>query len=151
MRPWRNDSHALTRVCRQSNVLICITDSSLTTTYHNVDERSLLPKFALQPWYAAQTNVMLGRCLVDEASHECRPCWMTSQWSASTNHRPLCHTRYFCYRIEKFHGTFHTCMNSYVEDFNSFTEHFIRVWIHTSKISYAYVKFREWYYIMIHV
>ena len=36
-------------------------------------------------------------------------------------------------------------MNPYVEDFKSFTEHFIRVWIHTSKISYAYqIKLRVW-------
>ena len=83
----------------------------------------------------AQTNVRLTRCFVNAASHECRPSWMTSQWSALTNQRPLFHTRYFCYTIEMFHGTFHTCMNSYVEDFKSFTEHFIRVWIHTSKIS----------------
>ena len=140
------------------------TQHSLTTTYHIVDTRSLSPKFALQPWYVAQTNVRLGRCFVNAASHECRPSWMTSQWSALTNQRPLFHTRYFCNTYEKFHGTFHTCMNSYVEDFKSFTEHFIRVWIHTSKISYAYqikrvwkntcipyVKFREWYCIMIHV
>ena len=65
----------------------------------------------------AQTNVRLGRCFVNAASHECHPSWMTSQWSALTNQRPLFHTRYFCYTIEIF------------------TEHFIRVWIHTSKIS----------------
>ena len=157
MRPWRNDSRALTHVCRQSNVLICITDSSLTTTYHNVDKRSLSPKFALQPWYAAQTNVRLGRCLVDAASHECRPCWMTSQWSAPTNHRPLFHTRYFCYTIEKFHGTFHTCMNSYVEDFirvykipwmilhndtriKSYTYEKLHVWKVTRMKNYTYEK-----------
>ena len=92
----------------------------------------------------AQTNVRLGRCFVNAASHECRPSWMTSQWSALTNQRPLFHTHYFCYTIEKFHGTFHTCMNSYVEDFKSFTEHFIRVWIHTSKISCAYQIKRVW-------
>ena len=90
---------------------------SLTTTYHTVDTRSLSPKFALQPWYAAQTNARLRRCFVNAASHECRPFWMTSQWSALTNQRPLFHTRYFCYTIEKFLGTFHTCMNSYVENF----------------------------------
>ena len=42
---------------------------------------------------------------------------MTSQWSALANQRALFHTRYFCNTYEKFHGTFHTCMNSYVEDF----------------------------------
>ena len=42
---------------------------------------------------------------------------MTSQWSALTNQRPLFHARYFCYTRE------------------SFTEHFIHVWIHTWKIS----------------
>ena len=125
---------AITHVCRQSNVLICTSDSSLTTTYHTVDTRSLSPKFPLQPWYAPQTNARLARCFVNAASHECRPFWMTSQWSALTNQRPLFHTPYFCYTIEKFHGTFHTSMNSYVEDFKSFTEHFIRAWIHTSKI-----------------
>ena len=65
----------------------------------------------------AQTKVRLGRCFVIAASHECRPSWMTSQWSVLTNQRPLFHTRYFCNTYEKFHGTFHTCMNSYVEDF----------------------------------
>ena len=92
----------------------------------------------------AQTNVRLGRCFVNAANHECRPSWMTSQWSALTNQRPIFHTRYFCNTYEKFHGTFHTCMYSYVEDFKSFTEHFIRVWIHTSKISYAYQIKRVW-------
>ena len=37
--------------------------------------------------------------------------------STLTNQRPLFHTRYFWHTIEKFHGTFHTCTNSYVEDF----------------------------------
>ena len=137
----------VTQVCRQWNVLICTTDSTVSqlTTYLTVNTRSLSPKFALQPcWYAAQTNARLGRCFVNAASHECRPFWMTSQWSALTNQRPLFHTRYFCYTIEKFHGTFHTCMNPYVEDFKSFTEHFIRVWIHTSKIAYAYQIKRVW-------
>ena len=117
---------------------------SLTTTYHIVDRRSLSPKFAFQPWYVAQINVRLGRCFVNAASHECRPSWMTSQWSALTNQRPLFHTRYFCNTYEKFHGTFHTCMNSYVEDF-------IRVSNQMRLKKYVYVKFREWYRIMIHV
>ena len=132
MRSWRNDSRAVIHVCRQSNVLICTTDS--TVSQPTVDTRSLSPKFAHQSWYVAQTNARLW-CFVNAASHECCPSWMTSQWSALTNQRPLFHTRYFCYTIEMFHGTFHTCMNSYVEDFKSFTEHFIRVWFHTSKIS----------------
>ena len=138
------------------------TQHSLTTTYHIVDTRSMSPKFALQPWYVAQTNVRLGHCFVNAASQDCRPSWKTSQWSALTNQRPLFDTRYFCNTYEKFHGTFHTCMNSYVEDFKSLTEHFIGVWIHTLKISYAYqikrvwkkyvyVQLREWYCIMIHV
>ena len=30
MRPWRNDSRAVIHVCRQSNVLICTTDSTVS-------------------------------------------------------------------------------------------------------------------------
>ena len=132
-------------VCRQSNVLICTTDSTVsqppvTLLIHVHCHQNL--HFNLD--YVAQTHVRLGRCFVNAASHECRPSWMTSQWSALTNQRPLFHTRYFCSTHEKFHRPFHTCMNSYVEDFKSFTEHFIRVWIHTSKISYAYQIKRVW-------
>ena len=47
-------------------------------------------------------------------------------------------------RFQKFHRTFHTCMNSYVEDF-------LRVSNQTRLKKYMYVKFREWYCIMIHV
>ena len=39
-------------------------------------------------------------------------------------------------RFQKFHGTFHTCMNPYVEDF-------IRVSNQTRLKTYMYVKFRE--------
>ena len=84
---------------------------------------------------------------MNAASHECRPFWMTSQWSALTNQRPLFHTRYFCYTIEKFHGIFHTCMNSYVEDFKSFTVisyvyEFIRWRFHTRIKSNAFETIR---------
>ena len=72
---------------------------------------------------------------------------MTSQWSALTNQRPLFHTRYFCYTIEKFHGTFHTCMNSYVEDFRvsrniSYVYEFIRRRLHTRIKSNAFETIR---------
>ena len=72
---------------------------------------------------------------------------MTSQWSALTNQRPLFHTRYFCYTIEKFHGTFHTCMNSYVEDFKisrniSYVYEFIRRRFHTRIKSNAFETIR---------
>ena len=47
-------------------------------------------------------------------------------------------------RLQKFHGTFHTCMISYVEDFISVSNQ-------TRLKKYVYVKFREWYCIIIHV
>ena len=62
------------------------------TLYHCADSTVLQPpitllvhahyhhRFTLQPWSAPQTNVRLGRCFVNAASHECRPFWMTSQW-----------------------------------------------------------------------
>ena len=146
MRPWHNHSHAVTHVCRQSNVLLCTTDRTvsqppITLLIHVRCHQNLHFNLDMGHKLTVDSDVVLW---IHAASHECRPFWITSQWSALTNQRPLFHTRYFCYTIEKFHGTFHTCMNSYVEDFKSFTEHFIRVWIHTSKISYAYQIKRVW-------
>ena len=81
---------------------------------------------------------------------------MTSQRPALTNQRPLFHTRYFCYTIEKFHGTFHTCMYSYVEDFirvckipwiilhNDTGIQILHAWKITRMKIYAYEKLHVW-------
>ena len=84
---------------------------------------------------------------MNAASHKCRPFWMTSQWSALTNQRPLFHTRYFCYTIEKFHWTFHPCMNSEskiskVSRNISYVYEFIRRRFHTHIKSNAFVTIR---------
>ena len=135
----RKDLHGI------SSALICTTDSTVSqppvtllihvhchqNVHFNLDMRHKL-------------TLGFRTLFVNAASHECRPFWMTSQWSTLTNQRPLFHTRYFWYTIDKFHGTFHTCMNSYVEDF-------IRVSNQTRLKKYMYVKFREWYCIMMHV
>ena len=81
---------------------------------------------------------------------------MTSQWPALTNQRPLFHTRYFCYTIETFRGTFHTCMNSNVEDFISICNipwmilhndtgiKILHVWKITRMKIYTYEKLHVW-------
>ena len=104
-----------------SSASICITDSTVLqppiTLLIHAHYHHRFAKFVLQPWSAPQTNVRLKRCFVNAASHECRPFRMTSQWQALTNQTPPFHTRYFCNTYEKFHGTFHTCVNSYVYEF----------------------------------
>ena len=143
-----------------SSALICTTDSTVLqppiTLLIHAHYHHRFAKLALQLWSAPQTNVRLGRCFVNAACHECRPFWMTSQWQALTNQIPPFHTRYFCNTYEKFHGTFHTCMNSYVYVFIRVLNQSRLKKIHVCKIpcmilhydthikSYTYEKLHVW-------
>ena len=102
-----------------SSTLICTTDSTVLqppiTLLTHAHYHHRFAKFALQPWSAPQTNVLWMRQATSVAHFE---------WRHSDRHWPI-----------KDH---HFLRVTFVTRMESFTEHFIRVWIHTCMNSYAY-------------
>ena len=162
-RSWRNDSRAVTQVCRQLNALICNTDSTvsqppISLLIHVHCHQNLHFNLDMRHKLTLGLDVVLWMRQATSVAH--------FEWRHNDWHWPikdhyfirvllLLHDRkvsrnisyvyeFIRRRFQKFHETFHTCMNSYVEDC-------IRVSNQTRLKQYVYVKFREWYCIMIHV